>query len=214
MAGGLGAIFSAPLFAAVMASELSPTPKRNYVAAFVPQFTAATIGYVVFFGVTGKVMLDTFGVPGYSFEWSHLLMAVGLGLASVAALLLYMAIGTAVKRIGSLIINPYVVAVAFGALVGLIAFALPLTATGGSSQLTFEVDHIDALGAGLLATVLVAKMVAVHLSLGAGFLGGTVFPMLFIGGTTGQQDMLIKGLSRQASSLPATICSIFSVSSR
>jgi H+/Cl- antiporter ClcA len=185
MAGGLGAIFSAPLFASVMASELSPTSKRDYVAAFVPQFTAATIGYMLFFGLTGKLMLDSFDIPGYSFEWSHLLMAVGLGLASVMALLLYMAIGAAAKRVGSLITNSYVVAVAFGALVGLIAFALPLTATGGSHQLSFEVDHVDTLGAGLLAAVLVAKMVAVHLSLGAGFLGGTVFPMLFIGGTAG-----------------------------
>ena len=69
MAGGLGAIFSAPLFASIMASELSPTPKKDYVAAFIPQFIASTIGYVIFFGVTGKVMLDAFAVSGYQYEF-------------------------------------------------------------------------------------------------------------------------------------------------
>ena len=36
MASGLGAAFSSPLFGTVLASELSPTSKRNYVAAFIP----------------------------------------------------------------------------------------------------------------------------------------------------------------------------------
>ena len=36
MAGGMGSAFSAPLFAVVLTSELSPTEKRRYVAAFIP----------------------------------------------------------------------------------------------------------------------------------------------------------------------------------
>ncbi len=39
-------------------------------------------------------------------------------------------------------------------------------------------------GTSLLA-VLAGKMMAITLSQGAGFLGGTVFPILFIGGTAG-----------------------------
>jgi H+/Cl- antiporter ClcA len=53
MTGPLGGAFSAPVFGAVLASELSPTSKRQYVTAFIPQLTAASLGYVVFFGVTG-----------------------------------------------------------------------------------------------------------------------------------------------------------------
>jgi H+/Cl- antiporter ClcA len=185
MAGGLGAVFSAPLFASVMASELSPTPKRDYVAAFIPQYIAATVGYLVFFGITGKVMMDAFEVPSFTFEWWHLIVAVGLGLLATVTVTAYAVIGKLVARVSRSIANPYAKALIFGALIGSISFALPLTATGGTSQLTFETVNVGTLAAGLLLAVLVAKMIAIHLSLEAGFLGGTVFPMLFLGGTAG-----------------------------
>jgi H+/Cl- antiporter ClcA len=185
MAGGLGAVFSAPLFAAILASELSPTRKANYVAAFIPQFTAATIGYVIFFGVTGKVMLDAFDIPGYQYETRHLLYGLLLGVLAVGTLIVQALIGNGVRRLAGLTENPYARAAAGGALVGLIAFALPLTATGGSGQLAFEAQNTTSLGTGLLLAVLVGKMIAITSSQEAGFLGGTVFPILFIGGTAG-----------------------------
>ena len=185
MAGGLGAVFAAPLFASVMASELSPTPKRDYVTAFVPQFLAAIVGFVIFFGVSGKVLMDSFDVPGYRFEYWHLGLAVLLGLASAALMVVYIAIGNGVRFVAERLGNPYLRAVLLGGLVGLIAFALPLTATGGSAQLTYETEHLGMLGAGLLVVVLLGKIVAVSLSQEAGFLGGVVFPMLFVGGTAG-----------------------------
>jgi len=185
MAGGLGAMFSAPLFASVMASELSPTSKKNYVAAFIPQLLAATIGYVIFFGITGKVMLDAFDVPGYEYENLHLLYGAVLGIFAVLVLLVQALIGNGLRRLVPLVKNPYARAAAAGAVVGLTAFALPLTATGGSSQLAFETEDITSLGTGLLVVVLIGKMVAFTLSQEAGFLGGPVFPILFIGGTAG-----------------------------
>ena len=185
MAGGLGAIFSAPLFASIMASELSPTPKRDYVTAFIPQLIAATVGYVLFFGLTGKVMLDAFAVPGYQYENSHLLYGIVLGVLSVLVLTVQALVGNGLRRLVKLVTKPLVRAAAAGAAVGLIAFALPLTATGGSSQLAYETGNITSLSAGLLVLVLVGKMAAFTLSHEAGFLGGPVFPILFIGGTAG-----------------------------
>jgi H+/Cl- antiporter ClcA len=185
MAGGLGAVFSAPLFAPVLASELSPTPKTNLVAAFIPEFIAATIGYVIFFGVTGKVMLDAFDIPGYEYETVHLLYGLLLGVLAVLTLLAHSMIGNTVRRLAALLENPYARAAAGGALVGLIAFALPLTATGGTNQLVYATQNTASLGIGLLLAVLVGKMIAITLSQEAGFLGGTVFPILFIGGAAG-----------------------------
>ena len=185
MAGGLGAVFSAPLFAAVLASELSSTAKAKYVAAFIPQFAAATLGYVIFFGVTGKVMLDAFDIPGYQYETLHLLYGLLLGVLAVLTLLVQSVIGNLVRRLAALAKNTYVRAAAGGALVGLIAFALPLTATGGTKQLAYVTQNTASLGIGLLLAVLVGKMMAITLSQEAGFLGGTVFPILFIGGAAG-----------------------------
>ena len=47
MAGGMGGGYSAPLFATVLTSELSPISKRYYVAAFIPELLAATLGFVI-----------------------------------------------------------------------------------------------------------------------------------------------------------------------
>ena len=185
MSGGLGAVFSAPLLAAVMTSELSPTPKSSYVAAFIPQLIAATIGYVIFFGLTGKAMLDIFAIPGYQYDDTHLLYGALLGLLAVVVLVIQALIGNAVRRIVPLMTNPIVRAGVAGAIVGFIAFALPLTATGGSSQLAYETSNIGAFSAILILAVLIGKMLAFTLSQEAGFLGGPVFPILFIGGTAG-----------------------------
>jgi len=185
MAGGLGAVFSAPLLGSAMTSELSPTPKRGYVSSFIPQFIAATIGFVIFFGITGAVLLDSFDVPGYVFEYWHLFAGIGLGLLSTLVMVVYVGFGRVVRQASTRFPNAYLKAVVFGALVGLIAFALPLTATGGSVQLSYTTDHLTTLGAGLLLVVLLAKIAAVALSQEAGFLGGPVFPLFFIGGTAG-----------------------------
>jgi H+/Cl- antiporter ClcA len=185
MAGGLGALFSAPLFASILASELSPTRKANMVATFVPEFIAATIGYVIFFGVTGTVMLDAFEISGYQYETVHLLYGLLLGVLAVLTLLAQSIIGNAVRRLAAVVENLYVRAAVGGALIGLIAFALPLTATGGSKQLAYVTQNTASLGIGLLLAVLVGKMIAITLSQEAGFIGGTVFPILFIGGTAG-----------------------------
>ena len=185
MAGGLGGVFAAPLFATVLATELSQTPKKDYVTAFIPQFVAATVGYVIFFGVTGSAMLAAFNIAGYEYEPLHLVYGALLGLFSVITLLIHAVIGIAGSKLAGMMKNHYVRAAVGGALVGLIAFALPLTATGGSRQLAYETANVATLGAGLLAVVLIGKMIAIAMSQAAGFLGGTVFPILFIGGTAG-----------------------------
>jgi H+/Cl- antiporter ClcA len=100
-------------------------------------------------------------------------------------LLIYTAVGYAVRGVVTRIKLPWVIAAVGGSLIGLIAFALPLTADGGSSQLTYTAANVTTLGIGLLIAVLLGKMVAMALSQEVGFLGGTVFPILFIGGTAG-----------------------------
>jgi H+/Cl- antiporter ClcA len=117
---------SAPLFATVLASELSPTLKRNYFAAFIPELFAATLGFVIYFGVTGSSLLGSYHLPEYQ-----------------------------------------------------------LTATGGSSQMGTEIQISETMGAGLIAAILIGKMIAIALSQSSGFLGGVVFPSIFLGGTAG-----------------------------
>ena len=185
MAGTMGAAFTSSLFAAILASELSPTEKRNYVAAFIPALFAATIGYVVYFGVTGDTMLGRYELPAYEFRFGHLLIGILLGVLAAFILILFALIKKLVSSAFSRISNPLVSGVIGGALVGLLAFALPLTATSGSSQLTTELQISATLGTAFVAAILIAKMFAIALSQSSGFLGGVVFPIIFVGGTAG-----------------------------
>jgi H+/Cl- antiporter ClcA len=185
MAGTMGAAFTSPLFAAILASELSPTEKRNYVAAFIPALFAAAIGWVIYFGVTGETMLGRYQLPAYEFRPVHLLMGVLLGVLAALILILFALIKKLVLAVFSRVRYALVSAAIGGGLVGLLAFALPLTATSGSSQLTTELEISATLGTAFLAAVLIAKMFAIALSQASGFLGGVVFPIIFIGGTAG-----------------------------
>jgi H+/Cl- antiporter ClcA len=63
--------------------------------------------------------------------------------------------------------------------------ALPLTMFSGGDQLKTVLDRSETLGLGLLVATLIAKMLAFGVSQGSGFVGGPIFPSLFIGGTAG-----------------------------
>jgi chloride channel protein, CIC family len=72
-----------------------------------------------------------------------------------------------------------------GVVFGIVGVALPLTLFTGSDQLKTVLKDAGTLGAGLLAVVAAAKMLTFAVSQESGFVGGPIFPALFIGGTAG-----------------------------
>ena len=185
IAGGFGAAFTSPILGATMVSELAPTPRARYVAAIIPQLIAASIGFVVFFSVMGRTFLGIYELPDYEFEIADMAVAAALGVLAAAIMAALVGIVVIVRRMARLISNKYVLGLLGGALVGTISAALPLTLGAGQSQLGSVIEDVSSLSEGLLIAVLVGKMVALAVSLEVGFLGGNVFPMLFIGGLSG-----------------------------
>ena len=185
ISGAFGAAFTSPILGAFLVSELAPTRRERYVAAIIPQLIAASIGFVVFYVVVGRTFLGSYELPAYEFQISDMAAAVALGVFAAIVMAGFVVIILGVKWVTDFVPNPYVRGVGGGALVGLIAMALPLTLGAGQSQLDTVVDGASGLGIGLLAAVLIGKMLAMALSLRAGFMGGNVFPLIFIGGTAG-----------------------------
>ena len=185
IAGGFGAAFTSPILGAFMVSELGPTPRNRYVASIIPQLIASFIGFAVFYSVVGRTFLGTYSLPMYAFELGDLLVAVGLGVLAAVVMLVFVGIILGVRLAAKVVPNAYVRGLVGGAAVGVIAVALPLTLGAGQSQLETVIADAAGLGVWLLVAVLVGKMVAMALSLGAGFMGGNVFPLIFIGGTAG-----------------------------
>ena len=72
-----------------------------------------------------------------------------------------------------------------GVLFGVIGVVLPLTMMTGSDQLGVVLKDGAALGLGLVVVLVIAKMITMGVSFGSGFIGGPIFPSLFIGGSAG-----------------------------
>ena len=70
-----------------------------------------------------------------------------------------------------------------GVVSGIVGVALPLTMFSGSDKLHCVLSHAGTLGLGLLVATLIAKMLTSAVSQESGFVGGPIFPSLFIGGT-------------------------------
>jgi H+/Cl- antiporter ClcA len=185
IAGGFGAAFTSPILGAFLVSELEPIPRQRYVSSIIPQLIASTIGFIIFYSVVGRTFLGSYEVPAYDFEVVDMAIAVALGVLSAFVMLVFVGVILAVKWVCKLVPNRYILGIVGGAAVGLLAVALPLTVGAGQSQLGVVIDDPAALGVGLLIVVLLAKMVAMALSLEVGFMGGNVFPLIFMGGTAG-----------------------------
>ena len=72
-----------------------------------------------------------------------------------------------------------------GVVFGIVGVALPLTMFTGSAQLKTVLADAGTLGLGVLIAMLIAKMLTFAVSRQSGFVGGPIFPALFIGGTAG-----------------------------
>ena len=70
-------------------------------------------------------------------------------------------------------------------MLGLLGMALPLTLFLGTDGLAQVTADPAALGAGLIVASAVAKILATTGALSFGFVGGPIFPLLFIGGSLG-----------------------------
>ncbi len=185
VAGGFGGAFTSPALGTVVVSELAPIPKPRYVEGILPQFIAATVAFALYFGVVGTTFLNSFAVPVEEFSVWQLLIGVGLGVTATVVMIVFVMIVKLVQKLAGNVPQGLSRGLVGGALVGAIAAALPLTVGAGNDQLTTIIDESASIGVLLLLAVLVGKMFAMALSLAAGFIGGNVLPMLFVGGTAG-----------------------------
>jgi H+/Cl- antiporter ClcA len=110
-----------------------------------------------------------------------LLGFVGAALALVFGLLLRVM----KQLLAPLADKPIVRCTLAGLLLGLLGMALPLTMFLGTDGLVVVTRQAAQLGLALLIIVVFAKIVALAGALSAGFVGGPIFPLLFIGATSG-----------------------------
>jgi H+/Cl- antiporter ClcA len=190
--GALGGLLTAPFLATLMVIEFRWPERKQYFRTLIPGFTAATFGFMLSFAILGDTFLGVFALPSYDVEVWHFPLAVGLGFAAATlswllGLTVFFLRRWVVPLVGHIVLRSTV----GGLALGFIAFAVPLTIASGKSQLSTAIAEVETLGATVLIIVVLAKILAVGISLTTGFIGGPVMPTLFIGGSAGLAVHLI-----------------------
>ncbi len=186
MAGAFGGLFSSPVLASFLVLEISQTALRRFERAFFGSLVASSISFGITFAIAGSIFIGIYSVPTYEYTDWHLLAGVGLGVLAALVVVMLATIGAVAKSFFARLPGPAVVKPVIGGLLfGLVGVILPLTNFTGSDQLATVVDEADDLGAVLLIATLLGKMVTFVVSTASGFIGGPIFPVLFMGGTAG-----------------------------
>jgi H+/Cl- antiporter ClcA len=184
--GAYGGLFSSTVIVVAMIMEVASPGGRQYVKALLGTIVASSISFGIYFAIAGSVFLDLYKVPPYKFEDWQLLAGIPLGLfAAVLVTLLAVFVKLASVLFGRLKLPDIAKSTLGGVVFGLVGVALPLTLFTGSDQLKTVIKDAGTLGAGLLVVLVIAKMLTFAVSQESGFVGGPIFPALFIGGTAG-----------------------------
>ncbi len=186
-AGAYGGLFSSTVIVVMLIMEVARPGGQKFVKALAAQIVSSSVSFGIYFAIAGAVFLDDYKVPQYKFHDWQLLAGVLLGLFAVLVVTLLGGFMMAAARLFVRLKVPVIAKSALGgAIFGIVGVALPLTMFSGSDQLnTVLADAGTTLGLGLLVTTLIAKMFTFAVSQGSGFVGGPIFPSLFIGGTAG-----------------------------
>jgi len=185
-AGAYGGLFSSTVIVVLLILEVARPGGHKLTKALAAEIVASSVSFGIYFAIAGAVFLDDYQVPKYKFEDWQLLAGVPLGLFAALVVTLLVGFVMAATRLFGRLKAPDIAKSTLGGVVfGIVGVALPLTMFSGSDQLTTVLKGAGTLGLGLLAAILIAKMITFAVSQGSGFVGGPIFPSLFIGGTAG-----------------------------
>ena len=185
-AGAYGGLFSSTLIVVMLIVEVARPGGRKFTKALVGGVIASSVSFGIYFAIVGAVFLDAYKVPSYEFEDWQLLAAIPLGLLAAVVATVLIALTAGLTKLFTRLPIPNIAKPTLGGgLLGIVGVALPLTLFTGSDQLKTVVQDAGTLGLGLLVAILFAKILAFAISMGSGFIGGPIFPALFVGGTAG-----------------------------
>jgi H+/Cl- antiporter ClcA len=185
-AGAYGGLFSSTVIVVMLIMEVARPGGRRFMKALTAQIVSSSVSFAIYFVIAGAVFLDEYQMPRYAFHDWQLLAAVPLGIFAALVVTVLMLFTLAAAKLFERLRVPDIAKSCLGGIAfGIVGVALPLTMFSGGDQLKTELGHAGTLGLGLLVAALIGKMLTFGVSQGSGFVGGPIFPSLFIGGTAG-----------------------------
>ena len=184
-AGAYGGLFSSVVIVVMLIMEVARPGGQRLTKALVGTIVASSVSFGVYFAIAGSVFLDAYAVPPYEYEDWQLLAGVAFGLLAAVLVTLLGVIMKLASRLFDRVKPGVVRSTIGGAVFGLVGVALPLSMFTGSDQLGTVIKDAGTLSVGLLVALVIAKILTFAVSQASGFIGGPIFPAMFIGGTAG-----------------------------
>lgn len=193
MAAGIAAIFRSPVGAALFAIEVLYVEMEFESAALLPAMLASIVAYAIngffvgwqpLFRVPARLTLAHVVDNGW-----YLALGLAAGLIATFVPVVFYGVRGAFRKIPvRLELKPAI----GGLLVGLLALVYPRVIAGGYGWMQQAID--GRLAVGVLLALVVAKPLAMSLTISSGGSGGVFAPTLFIGAMLGG---LLAGLTHQ-----------------
>ncbi|PCJ51832.1 MAG: chloride channel protein [Planctomycetota bacterium] len=195
-AGGIGAIFKAPLGGAISSIEI--LYKEDFetdalVHCVVSSVTAFCVFNFIYLQVTGDASPTIFNIGDLKFETNHLIYYLILAVLCAFIGKIYVQIFTGIRLniFKKLNIPNHIKPMIGGLLIGIIAMWMPQTFGTGMGYLQDAINYDTSNIPQLLPVIKFAvvlmflKMLTVSITIGSGGSGGVFGPTLFIGGFGG-----------------------------
>ncbi|MBI2710653.1 MAG: chloride channel protein [Actinobacteria bacterium] len=183
MAAGFTVLFGAPIGAALFALEILHRRGLQYYEALVPSLVGAVCGQAVYVLVTGAGLQPVFRLPAAGdLRALDLAWAGAAGVIGAAVAWTFTYLSRALQR-AARVLPDTVRPVVGGATLGLLALWTPYALTNGERQ----VDQIVAakVTVAALLVAVVGKLLGTTVTMAAGWRGGFIIPLFFIGATLG-----------------------------
>lgn len=183
-AGGIGAIFKAPLGAALFAAEVLYSRADFEFEAIIPCILSSVVGFMVFTLHDGTATI--FHIPAFTLATLGQLPFYGiLGLLCAFVGYLYVKVFYGMRdRVFAPLNIPRSLKPAIGGLMlGMLAFFLPEVLGGGYQWIQSAID--GRLAVGLMIALVAGKVIATSFTISSGGSGGVFAPSLFIGSMLG-----------------------------
>jgi H+/Cl- antiporter ClcA len=188
-------LFSSPFAILTMMLESSHMQTAVYYGTLLITGLAAAIGFSLFFWIGGDTFSSLLGLvepPVYDLSVWHIVMGIIFGIIGVPIAIVFLLMAKLLGRlVAPLNSRPVVRGTLGGLLLGLLGMALPITLFLGTAGLSTTTQDAAEIGVVLLIVFVLAKMLALSGALSFGFIGGPIFPLLFIGATLGSAINLI-----------------------
>jgi len=189
VSGAYAGLFSSPFAMLLILLETKHKQSVIYYGTLLIAGFAAVIGFGLFYALNGfnyASLLGILSLPSYDLRLWHLVLSVLLGILAVPFALLFVVMNKIFSRLlKPLKAKPILLSTLGGLLLGLLAVVLPTTIGLGTTEMSMITEQATEIGIILLIIFAVAKLLALSGALNFGFIGGPIFPLLFVGSSLG-----------------------------